>query len=215
MKIDEAALESYLLNHTTEESNLLKNINRRTYLEMLYPRMLSGPLMGRFLAMISRMINPESILEVGTFTGYSTICLAEGLTKNGVIHTIEINEELEDQNRKQFDDSGFGSKIIQHIGDALDVIPKIGTQFDMVFLDADKVHYPQYFEVLMMYMKKGSFLIADNVLWGGKVLSENMLTQDKDALAIKKFNDLVQSDSRVENVMLNIRDGVMMIRKVK
>lgn len=215
MKVDQKALEEYLLKHTTEESSLLKAINRQTNLEMLYPRMLSGPVMGKFLSMISCMLQPLNILEIGTFTGYSAICLAEGLRDNGKLHTIEINEELYDKNINRFNEAGYGAKIIQHIGDALSVIPNLGTQFDLVFLDADKIHYPDYFQLVMEYMHKGSFLIADNVLWGGKVLNGKASNSDKDAEAIMKFNDLVQTDDRVENVMLAIRDGVLMIRKIK
>ena len=175
--------------------------------------MLSGHVQGRFLSMISHMISPKSVLEIGTFTGYSAICIAEGLRKDGILHTIEINEELEQENLEKFNKSGFGDKIIQHIGNALEIIPQLGIQFDLVFLDADKVNYPHYFDLILNHMNIGGFLLADNVLWGGKVVHKPE-QDDKDTKAIVEFNDKVQKDNRVENVMLPFRDGVSLIRKI-
>lgn len=164
--------------------------------------------------MVSHMIKPKSVLEIGTFTGYSAICMAEGIAKGGVLHTIEINEELEASNRARFKKSGFGDSIIQHIGNALQIIPDLGMRFDLVFLDADKISYPKYFDLIINYMNIGGFLLADNVLWGGKVV-QDVAKDDKDTRAILEFNDKVLKDIRVENVMLPFRDGVSLIRRVR
>ncbi len=206
-------IEAYTEQHTSAESTLLRELNRSTHLRTLYPRMLTGHVMGRFLSMLSYMIRPTSILEIGTFTGYSALCLAEGLCENGVLHTIELNEEHEEANRSLFKAAGFEDRIIQHIGPAMTVIPDLGMQFDMIFLDADKEAYPEYFDLLLEYMKPGSFLITDNVLWNGKVLENNRGNMDKDTLGIVLFNERVQREERVENVMVPVRDGVMIIRK--
>jgi len=209
----EPNLEAYIEQHTTAENPLLRELNRSTHLRTLYPRMLSGHVMGRFLSMLSYMRRPKSILEIGTFTGYSALCLAEGMGPGGVLHTIELNEEYEDANKSLFKAAGFENKIFQHIGNAKDIIHGLGMQFDMIFLDADKQAYPDYFELLLNYMNEGSFLITDNVLWSGKVLDKNTDNMDKDTRGIKLFNERVQMDDRVENVMVPVRDGVMIIRK--
>jgi predicted O-methyltransferase YrrM len=207
-------LQTYIEEHTTPENALLHALNRSTHLKTLYPRMLSGHILGRFLALISKIIRPKRILEIGTFTGYSALCLAEGLHPDGQLHTIEINEELEEANLDVFRAAGYGSAIVQHIGDALEVIPKLGMQFDLVFLDANKESYPEYFDVLLQYMNTGSILIADNVLWSGKVTDNSTKKRDRDTEGIVRFNSKVQCDTRVENVLLPVRDGIMMIRKV-
>jgi predicted O-methyltransferase YrrM len=209
----EAKLEAYIERHTSAENPLLNALNRSTHLRTLYPRMLSGHVLGRLLSMLSSMIRPQSILEIGTFTGYSALCLAEGMADDGILHTIELNEEYEDANKSIFKAAGFENKIVQHIGDAREIIPVLGMQFDMIFLDADKQSYPDYYDLLLKSMKKGSFLIADNVLWDGKVVQENKNSMDKDTIGIVLFNQRVQRDDRVENVMIPVRDGLMIIRK--
>jgi predicted O-methyltransferase YrrM len=179
----------------------------------MIPQMLSGHIQGGFLKMISFMLNPKSILEVGTFTGYSAICMAEGLTENGVLHTIDINAELEEICKKYFKKAGFENQIIQHIGNALDIIPTIEGTFDLVFLDADKINYTIYYDLLIDRVRKGGFIIADNVLWSGKVV-EKIKSNDKDTLALHRYNEMVNNDPRVENYLLPIRDGLMIARKL-
>jgi len=214
MELVDAQINKYIENHSSPTSSILAKIERDTYLRSIYPRMLSGHLQGRFIAMISKMIGPQHILEIGTFTGYSAICLSEGLTHNGHIHTIEINEELGDQNQKYFEEAGIIDKITTHYGNALDIIPGLDIQFDLIFIDADKINYPKYYELSMQKLKVGGYILADNVLWSGKVLEERNEKLDKDTIAVKKFNDLVQNDLNSENVMIPIRDGMTLIRKV-
>lgn len=214
MSIVESGIDNYLENHVSRASDILNKIERETYLKSIYPRMLSGNVQGKFISMLSKMIRPENILEIGTFTGYSAICLAEGLTENGQLHTIEINEELKDQNQKHFDEAGLSDKITSYFGNALDIIPQIGIQFDLIFIDADKLNYCKYFDLTFEKLKTGGFILADNVLWSGKVLAENSKKADKDTVAIKKFNDKVQLDNRVENVMIPLRDGMTLIQKI-
>ncbi len=210
---DQKKLDKYLSEHTTQESLLLHEVHRKTEIEMMYPRMLSGQLVGRLLSMISHMLKPKKILEIGTFTGYSALCMAEGLAGDGILHTIDINEELEDHNRELFIKAGYEKQIVQHIGQAQDIIPKLGTHFDLVFIDADKINYPLYYEMTIERVKKGGFIIADNVLWGGKVVNASDMQADEDTLAIRRFNDMVAADSRTEKLMLPLRDGIYMIRK--
>lgn len=210
---DQEKLDKYLADHTTQETPLLHEVHRKTEIEMMYPRMLSGQLVGRLLSMVSHMLKPKKILEIGTFTGYSALCMAEGLVDDGILHTIDINEELEDRNRGLFKKAGYGERIIQHIGPAEDIIPKLGTHFDLVFIDADKINYPLYYEMTIERLKKGGIIIADNVLWGGKVLNTSGRQPDEDTSAILKFNDLAAADSRTEKLMLPLRDGIYMIRK--
>jgi predicted O-methyltransferase YrrM len=176
--------------------------------------MLSGKLQGRFISMISRMISPKSILEIGTFTGYSAICLAEGLQKDGQLHTIEINEELKQQNELYFSEAGISDRITTHFGNALDIIPQLDILFDLIFMDADKANYCNYFELSMKVLKTGGFILADNVLWSGKVLIKDPNKLDKDTEAVIAFNEMVQKDDRVENVMIPIRDGITLIQKI-
>jgi len=207
-------IEKYIDEHTTSESPVLQKINRETHLYELMPRMLSGHVQGRFLSMISKMISPGYILEIGTYTGYSALCLAEGLTKKGQLHTIDINEELKEKNRRSFNDAGYGDQIIQHIGNALEIIPKLDFPFDLVFIDADKGNYLKYYQLVLESLRPGALILADNVLWSGKVLNENGEKIDKDTQAIIDFNEYVQQDKRVENVLVSIRDGLFLIRKL-
>lgn len=205
-------IEEYALNHTKPESDLLKKINRETHAKIMMPRMLSGHLQGRLLSMLSHMIKPNYILEIGTYTGYSALCLAEGLSNTGKIITIDINEELEKFVRNFFDSSEYKNKIDYRIGNALDIIPTITYPLDLVFIDADKVNYAAYYDLVFDKVKKGGYIIADNVLWSGKVLIDDTKL-DKDTKAIKAFNNKIQNDNRVENILLPVRDGLMICRK--
>lgn len=214
MQIVDAGIEKYIEQHTSSASSILEKIDRETNLRSIYPRMLSGKVQGKFLTMVSRMINPKYILEIGTFTGYSAICLAEGLAENGELHTIEINEELENTNSDYFKEAKLKSKIIAYYGNALDILPQLDIKFDLVFIDADKINYINYFELCMQKLRIGGFILADNVLWSGKVLLNNDSNKiDKDTDAIRKFNKLIQQDKRVENVMIPLRDGMTLIYK--
>jgi predicted O-methyltransferase YrrM len=214
MSIIPSGINAYVEKHTSNASEILNKIERETYLKSIYPRMLSGNLQGRFIAMVSKMIGPKLILEIGTFTGYSAICLCEGLAENGHLHTIEINEELKEQHKAFFKEAGLSESITTYYGDALTILPTFNMQFDLIFIDADKINYSNYFEQSMSLIRKGGFILADNVLWSGKVILENADKIDKDTLAVKEFNDLVQNDSRVENVMLPLRDGMSLIQKI-
>lgn len=202
----------YAESHTSKESSLLNRIDRFTYEKMLMPRMLSGHLQGRILSMISKIVQPEKILEIGTFTGYSALCLAEGLAKDGLLVTIDINEELEETVRAFFDESSMGDKIEFMIGDALKIIPELQGEFDMVFIDADKENYVNYYELVFPKLRVGGIIIADNVLWSGKVIEENR-KGDKETDGLRIFNRKIQEDRRVENVLFPVRDGLMIIRK--
>lgn len=212
MEITPLEIQAYCEAHTSAESSLLKSINRDTHAHVLMPRMLSGQLQGRLLALISQMIRPEKILEIGTYTGYSALCLSEGLTQTGKLITIDINEELETRVRKYFEQSAFNQQIDFRIGNALEIIPTLPDDFDLVFIDADKINYGRYYDLVMGKVKVGGFVLADNVLWSGKILAPN---PDKDTRAILEFNKKVAQDDRVENVLLPVRDGIMMIRKIR
>ncbi|MHB1178398.1 MAG: O-methyltransferase [Daejeonella sp.] len=203
-------LKAYLASHCDAENELLKAIDRETHLKVPMPRMLSGHYQGRVLSMLSKMINPQRILEVGTYTGYATLCLAEGLTENGTIHTIDINAELEDMVRDNFRKSTFNDKIIYHPGDASKIIPELNEVFDLVFIDADKKNNETYYHLLMDKLRPGGIIVVDNVLWSGKVLEE---TNDQNTAIIVKFNQMVSKDVRVEKLILPIRDGLFVIRK--
>jgi len=205
-------IDQYSENHTSAESELLAKLNRDTQAKVLRPRMLSGHLQGRTLSMMSHMLRPKRILEIGTYTGYSALCMAEGLADNGTLHTIDINEELEDFAKSYFAKSEHGKHIKMHIGNALDIIPGLNETWDMVFIDADKTNYSNYFDLVIDHTRKGGFIIADNVLWSGKV-TEAIKAQDEDTQALVAFNEKVQQDDRVENVLLPIRDGLMVARK--
>ena len=205
---------TYAINHTQDESNLLKSLNKETHQKILQSRMISGHFQGRVLSFISQLIRPETILEIGTYTGYATLCLAEGLTKNGKIHTIEINEELIDFQKRYFDKSKFKNQIFTHIGDAIDIIPKLKFKYDLIFLDADKANYPNYMEMVVPKLKRGGVLVADNVLWNGKVLDYQQKRDDIETKGIKLFSELVKKNSSLQTLLLPIRDGLMMCRKI-
>jgi len=210
--IDEQ-IELYCESHTSNESDLLYRLNRETHLKILRPRMLSGHLQGKFLSMISSMIKPVNILEIGTFTGYSALCLAEGLPPNGALYTIEIDEELEEIITKYFNLSAHKEKLHLHIGNALEIIPALNKVWDLVFMDAEKTEYLQYYEMVLPYVKKGGFILVDNVLWNGKV-TDPVAENDAETKAIVEFNDVVQNDPRVENLLLPLRDGLLFIEKL-
>ena len=209
----DSLIEEYASNHSTPESLLLNKLYRETNLKQMNPRMLSGHLQGKLLEMISYMICPKQILEIGTFTEYSDINLTKGLQEGGKLHTIDIDEELELMARSYFEEAGLNEKIILYIGDALKIVPTINEIFDLVFIDADKEDYIAYFNICVERVRKGGFIIADNVLWNGKVVNQTN-KNDKDTIAIKQFNEFVMNDTRVENVLLPFRDGLMLMRKL-
>lgn len=211
--IDEE-IQQYVEAHSEKESEHLAAINRDTNAHVLYPRMLSGHLQGRILSMISYMIAPKTILEIGTYTGYSALCLAEGLVKDGKIVTIDVNEELEDRVRQHFAKSQFENQIDYRIGNALEEIPTLNETFDLVFIDADKLNYSKYFELVLEKVSVGGFIVADNVLWSGKVVEDSKKSQDADTKALIEFNLQVHNDKRVQNVLLPVRDGLMILRKL-
>lgn len=204
-------LNKYVLAHSQPEPELLQQLNHETWQKVNAPRMLSGHFQGRVLSMISKLIQPKYILEIGTYTGYSALCLAEGLQKEGELHTIDCNEELLDFQKRYFDKSEYGSQIIQHLGNALDIIPTIDKTFDLVFIDADKHNYPNYLEAILPKLKKGSVLLSDNVLWGGKVL-EPISKGDNDTKALVHYNKLLIEHPQLETVLLPIRDGLTISR---
>ncbi|MFT6872970.1 MAG: caffeoyl-CoA O-methyltransferase [Roseivirga sp.] len=205
-------LQAYVEAHSDEESVLLANLNRDTYNKVMLPRMLSGQLQGRMLSMLSHMIQPKRILEIGTYTGYSAICMAEGMQEDGKLITLDINEELEVMVRGYFEKAGLTQKIDYRIGNAMELIPEIDETFDLVFIDADKKNYTNYFNLVFEKVRPGGFIIGDNVLWSGKVVQTEKKT-DKDTQAILDFNRFVHEDDRVENVLFPVRDGLMVIRK--
>jgi caffeoyl-CoA O-methyltransferase len=204
-------LETYVAEHSEQEPELLQELARETHLKILQPRMLSGAYQGRLLALLSKLIAPKHILEIGTYTGYSALCLAEGLQADGQIDTIDINEELTDMQRKYFDVSGYGKHIVQHLGNAAEIIPAIEGTFDFVFIDADKEQYPLYFDLIVDRVRSGGLIIADNVLWSGKVLEP---ATDEATESLQIFNKKVAKDSRVETVILAVRDGLTLLRKI-
>ena len=212
MEITPIEIQRYAELHTSGETALLKSINRNTHAQVRQPRMLSGHLQGRLLAMLSGMIKPQRILEIGTYTGYSALCLAEGLVESGEIITIDINEELESRVREYINQSELKSKIDYRIGDAMILIPAINEMFDLVFIDADKKNYANYYDLVFEKVKVGGYILADNVLWSGKILAPN---PDQDTRAMLDFNKKIQEDPRVENLLLPVRDGIMLIRKIK
>ncbi len=206
-------LDDYIVRHSEDEPELLQELNRETYQKILQPRMLSGPYQGRVLSLISKLINPKHILEIGTYTGYSALCLAEGLQQGGSIDTIDINEELLDFQRKYFDKSGFGEQIQQHLGNALDIIPKLDKTFDLVFIDADKDNYLNYFNVIIDKLKPGGIILSDNVLWSGKVLDTEFKKEDISTPSLIEYNKVLKEDPRIETVIFPIRDGLTISRK--
>ncbi|SDH06519.1 O-methyltransferase [Winogradskyella thalassocola] len=206
-------LDKYVVDHSEQEPKLLQQLTRETYQKVLQPIMLSGPYQGRVLSMISKLIRPKSILELGTFTGYATLCLAEGIQENGTLHTIDVNEELVDFQRTYFDKSEYGKQIIQHTGSALDIIPQLDETFDLVFIDADKPNYSNYFHLIIDKLNKGGVILSDNVLWHGKVV-EPLDEKDKSTKAVLDYNTLLKNDKRIETVLLPIRDGLTISRKI-
>lgn len=206
-------LEQYILDNTKPEEALLHRLERETYLRVINPRMISGHLQGKLLEMLVRMMRPRRILEIGTFTGYSALSLARGLDEGAFIDTIEVDDELEDIAAKYFAESEYGSRIRHHIGSALDVVPRLGEVYDMVFIDGDKREYPDYYRMLMDggYVRSGSVMLADNILWYGKV-AEPIARNDRHTEAIVEFNRMVKEDERVDNVIVPIRDGINLIR---
>ncbi|MDG2491618.1 MAG: O-methyltransferase [Flavobacteriaceae bacterium] len=206
-------LLDYVTKHSNEEPQILKDLTRETYQKVLLPRMLSGPLQGRFLSVLSKIIRPKKILEIGTYTGYATLCLAEGLAPNGIIDTLDKNEEILDFQRKYFNRSGYGDQINQHLGNAIDIIPKLSSDYDFVFLDADKTNYINYFELIIPKMNSGGVILSDNVLWSGKVIKEADV-KDKDTQVLQEFNKLLATDTRIESVLLPLRDGLTISRVI-
>ncbi len=204
-------LQKYVADHTSHESELLKKVTRDTHAKVLMPRMLSGHVQGRFLSMLSHLVHPENVLEVGTYTGYSAICLAEGLKPGGKLVTIDVNEELEGRVRNYFKEAGRTGQIDYRIGDAAEIIPTLDVIFDLVFIDADKENYSKYYDLVFDKVRTGALILADNVLWSGKVTRPR---PDKDTRALLEFNQKVMNDPRVENLLLPLRDGIMMIRKI-
>jgi len=207
-------LDLYILNHIDNQPLLLNELERYTNLYVKHPRMLAGHLQGSILTMLCKMISPFSILEIGTFTGYSTICLAYGMSAEGHIHTIEINDEYESIIVNYFENAGVNNQVTLHIGSAIDVIPKINEMFDLVFIDGDKREYPQYLDIVLPKLKIGGFILADNVLWDEKPAKPNM-PDDKYTKGIMDFNDMVKNDDRIEKTILPLRDGLSIIRKIK
>ncbi|MBN7811734.1 O-methyltransferase [Algoriphagus sp. H41] len=214
MELFDPALLAYCESHTSTEDALLKKIVRETQAKVLMPRMLSGHLQGKMLELFSKMLRPKTILEIGTYTGYSGICLARGLRHDGKLITLDINDELETMVRGFFDESGLASQIDYLLGNAREIIPALDGPFDMVFIDADKFYYSDYFDLVIDKVAPGGIILADNVLWSGKILVEEGQKIDKDTRALLDFNQKVQNDPRVENVLLPIRDGVLMARKL-
>lgn len=206
-------IEDYAKNYTQAESNLLNELNRDTNINVLQPRMLSGHIQGRILSMFSKMIQPSCILEIGTYTGYAALCMAEGLTENGVLHTIDINEELEGRILEYFEKSAYAKQLHLHIGNALEIIPQLNINPDLTFIDADKENYLNYYKLIIDDLNPGSFIIADNVLWSGKVTDTEARLHDEETKALHEFNEFIHADSRVENVLFPVRDGLMVIRK--
>jgi predicted O-methyltransferase YrrM len=207
-----SAIEDYILSHIDEEGELLRQLNRDAHVNLLRPRMLSGHLQGRTLKMLCRMIHPQSVLEIGTYTAYATLCMAEALEPNAVIHTIEINDELEEFIRKYLDRTDLKDRIRLYIGDALKIIPTLNETFDLVFIDADKRLYSEYFDLVFDKVKPQGFIIADNTLWDGKILEETQQS-DRQTMGIKTFNDKIAANTNVEKVILPLRDGLTIIRK--
>ena len=205
-------IENYTASHSEKESDLLEELNHETWEKILNPRMLSGHLQGRILSMLSHMVKPKYILEIGTFTAYSSLCLVEGLTIDGHIDTIDINEELQPIVTKYLNKSKLSKKITCHIGNATEIIPKLDKKYDLIFIDADKSNYSNYYNLVFDKLSPGGYIIADNVLWNGKI-TQPIAETDIDTKAILEFNKMVHEDKRVQNVLLPVRDGLMILRK--
>lgn len=205
------AIEQYATNHSENEPSLLEELTRETHIKVLQPRMLSGHFQGRLLSLLTKMIHPNQILEIGTYTGYATLCMAEGIQKDGIIHTIDINEELEEIQDKYFTKSGYANNIKRYTGDAKSIIPEIDAKFDMVFIDADKNSYVAYFNLIIDKMNKGGIILSDNVLWSGKIVEE-IKGNDQQTKTLLAYNKLLKEDPRVETVLLPVRDGLTISR---
>ena len=205
-------LDDYVVRHSSEEPELLQKLGRETFQKVLQPRMLSGHYQGRLLSMISKIARPASVLEIGTYTGYSALSLAEGLAPGGKIHTIDVNEELFDFQKRYFELSGYSDRIVQYLGDATEIIPTLHFEFDLVFIDADKPNYPKYLDLIIDKLVPGGLILSDNVLWSGKVL-EKVKEDDESTLALQKYNKLLATHPQLETLMLPIRDGLTISRK--
>lgn len=203
---------NYSISKSEKESKLLNDLYRETYLKVLNPRMISGHYQGRILSLISKIISPKKILEIGTYTGYSAICLCEGMDKDGILHTIDNNKELVEIQNKYFKKANLTNKIVQHSGDAKNIIPSIDEEFDIVFIDADKESYPEYYDLIINKVRSGGIIIADNILWSGKIL-EKVEKDDQATKSIIEFNNKISEDDRVKNIILPIRDGLNIVRK--
>ncbi len=214
MDFTNVELEKYIINNINEEDELLQEITRETHIKTMHPRMLSGHIQGKILEMISYMISPKNILEIGTFTGYSAICLAKGLPEKGKLTTIEVNDELEKFTRNFFKKYENSNKIDFVIGDALKIIPKLNIEFDLVFIDGEKSSYTKYYQACLPKLKQGGFILADNTLWSGKVLDKNIKNNDYFTKGIIEFNEFIKTDNRVDKVILPIRDGITILRKL-
>lgn len=208
----EKNLEKYIKEHTTPEDKVLEDLYRQTNLYVVNPNMVSGHIQGKLLEMFSCMIHPLRILEIGTYTGYSAICLSRGLKSGGRLHTIEINDELKEMSSRYFDLAGVSDKVIMHTGRAQDVVPSLDFSFDLVFIDGDKREYCEYYDLVFEKVRKGGFIIADNVLWGGKIEDKDAM-KDPQTRGVVNFNEMIRSDNRVEKILLAVRDGLMIIRK--
>ena len=204
-------LEEYIEQHSEKEPELLAQLSKETYQKILLPRMLSGHFQGRVLSMLSKLVRPVNILEIGTYTGYAALCLCEGMQENGQLHTIDIKEELIDFQRKYFDRSAWGNQIVQHLGEAINIIPNLDMKFDLVFIDADKENYIHYFNLIIPKMNKGGIILSDNVLWSGKVV-QPLEPNDLSTKILLEYNQLLKNDSRIETVLLPIRDGLTVSR---
>jgi caffeoyl-CoA O-methyltransferase len=205
-------IDDYVVAHSAKEPELLQQLNRETNQKVLQPRMLSGHYQGRILSMLSKLINPQNILEIGTYTGYSALCLAEGMKSDGILHTIDINEELVDLQKRYFEASLWKDQIVQHLGDATEIIPTLKEDFDLVFIDADKPNYPIYFQQIMEKLRPGGVILSDNVLWSGKVV-ETVKEDDESTKALLEYNRLLAEEERLETVMLPVRDGLTISRR--
>ena len=211
MEFIDPKLEEYAEKHTTQQSAILQELERETWAKVLIPRMLSGHLQGRFLSMMAKLMGAKRILEIGTYTGFSAICMAEAIAEDGRIHTIDINEELEPMIKRYFERAGVANKVRFHLGNALDVVPTLDEVWDLVFIDADKENYSNYFDLVIDHVRPGGCIIADNVLWSGKVVADS---PDEETKALIEYSDKVNRDPRVENILLPIRDGLMLCRKL-
>lgn len=210
MHLVSQALETYVEQFSSPEDEVLRELSRETHLKIQMPQMVSGHIQGQVLQFISQLLQPKRILEIGTFTGYSAICLAKGLTPDGLLHTIDINEELQPMCARYFEKAGVANKIKHHAGNAKEIIPTLNETFDLVFIDADKINYSAYYDLVFDKVRLGGYIIADNVLWSGKVLDEK---KDKDTLAIHQYNEKIANDPRVKNFILTLRDGLNIVYK--